>query len=68
MHLDVEDLIALKAGGHFRIDPHGARCLLTIQRDGEPAEHIVCPTAGRANQLRIALSDEGLAGFVSTAL
>lgn len=60
----IDDLLALKPGGHYRIEAVAGRQVITVHRVGEPLEVIFCLSAGHANQVRLALSDEGLAGFV----
>jgi len=66
--LCIDDLLALKKAGHFRIEKAQGRQIVAIIRPGEPVERFVCPSPGIANQLRLQQSDEGLAGFVEGAV
>ena len=63
----IDELLARKTGGHYRIQAVGGRILLTVQRPGEHAETISCASPGHANQVRQTLSDEGLTGYVEGA-
>ena len=62
--LCIADLLALKKHGHFRIETVNGRQIVTINRPGEDVQRFVCPSPGIANQLRLILSDEGMAGFI----
>ena len=67
LDLDIDDLLALKKAGHFRIETAQGRQILIVNRPGEPVQRIICPSPGVANQIRLALSDEGLTGYVQGA-
>jgi len=62
---NVEELLARKPGGHYRIETRNGRILLTAYRPGEFPESVECVSPGHANRIRMALSDEGLCGYVS---
>lgn len=66
LDLSIEEMLALKKAGHFRIETVNGRQVVTITRPGEPVERFVCPSPGIANQLRLQLAD-GMAGFVQGA-
>lgn len=64
----IEDLLALKPGGSYRIDPSAdGRQFITVNWPDGRVEHYTCHSPGIANQLRLHLSNEGLAGYVSGA-
>ena len=63
----IDDLLALKKAGHFRIETVNGQQIITVNRPGEFAQRFVCPSPGIANQIRLALSDEGLTGYVQGA-
>ena len=62
-----DELLDRKRGGYFRIEAVGGRQIITVHRVGEPEEVILCVSPGHANQMCMALTDEGLAGFVAGA-
>lgn len=63
---NIDDMLMCKPGGHFRLEvaPSG-RAVITVDRPGEPQEHILCVSPGHANQARMQLTDQGLTGYVS---
>lgn len=64
----IDDFLALKPGGVFRVESglHG-RSVIAVERPGEPVEYILCLSPGHANQARMALSDQGMTGYVAGA-
>lgn len=62
------DHLSLRKKGWFHIEGYGRQPVLTIHRPGEPDQTFVCRSSGHANQLRQALTDQGLAGLVEGAL
>lgn len=64
----MDEFLALKPKGHFRIENIGGRAVITVNRPGELEEIILCVSIGHANQVRQQLSDEGLIGFVEDSL
>ena len=65
--LSIEDMLALKKRGHYRIEAVRGRLVITVRRPGEPIERILCASPGHAKQVRQSLTDEGLCGFVTGA-
>lgn len=65
--LSVDDFLSLKARGFFRIETVDGRPVVTIHQLGEPVQRIACASPGHANQVRQALSDMGLTGYVEGA-
>lgn len=64
----VADLLALKPGGSFTIEAAAdGRQLITINWPDGNVDRYNCPSPGLANQLRLKLSDDGLAGFIAGA-
>lgn len=67
--LSIEDMLALKPGGHFRIEAvRGGGVMITIDVPGEEQEYILCASMGHANAARMQLTDAGLTGYVCGAL
>ena len=67
--LNIDDMLALKPGGVFRIEAaRDGGALITIDVPGEPQEYIVCVSMGHANAARMQLTDAGLTGYVCGAL
>lgn len=64
----IDDVLALKPKGVFRIENIGGRSVITIHRPGEPEEVIFCLSPGHANQVRQKLTDEGMTGLVGDSL
>jgi hypothetical protein len=64
----IEEFLARKQKGFFRIDVLAGRSVITVSRPGEPEVMTFCASPGHANQLRQALTDEGLTGYVEGAL
>lgn len=64
----IEDFLALKPKGHYRIARQDGRITITITRPGELPQTYYCATPGIANQARQYLSDQGMTGFVEDAL
>lgn len=65
--LSIDDFLALKKAGHYRIEEVDGGHIVSIHRPGEPIERYLCTSPGIANQLRIHLSDMGLTGFIEGA-
>ncbi|AJE47175.1 hypothetical protein [Celeribacter indicus] len=65
---DLDDVLALKPKGVFRVENVRGRTIITVNRPGELEEIILCLSPGHANQVRMALSDQGLTGLVAEAL
>jgi hypothetical protein len=63
----IEHLLTLKRRGHFRIERRGASIFVVVTRPGEPEEVMLAASPGHANQLRQALTAEGLCGYVEGA-
>lgn len=64
----IEDVLALKPKGVFRIETVGGRTIITVHRPGEPEAVIFCRSPGHANQVRQTLTDQGMTGLVGDAL
>lgn len=66
---DINDLMLIKPKGVFEIQtaPNG-KPIIMVYRPGELEETIFCLSPGHANQVRQALTDEGLTGLVGNAL
>lgn len=62
--LPIPDMLELKPKGHFRVWLSEGRWIVTVHRPSLPPQHLVCFSIGHANQIRQALTDEGLAGYV----
>lgn len=67
-NLSIDDLLALKPNGHFRIETTEGGLMVSIYQPGEPVERYLCPSPGVANQLGQKLTDMGLTGFIEGAL
>ena len=65
--LSIDDLMALKPKGFYRVENREDGTTVAVHRPGEPVEIIGCLSLGHANQGRQRLTDEGLAGFVEGA-
>lgn len=65
---NLEDVLALKPKGVFRIANAGGRTVITVHRPGEPEEVILCLSPGHANQVRQRLTDQGMTGLVGDSL
>lgn len=63
----IDEMLARKAG-HFRVEMFGNRPAITVHRPGQMDEVIICLSLGHANQMRQALTDEGLAGYFEGAI
>ena len=63
-HLSIENLLALKKAGSFRIETVNGRTFITVHRPGEDVQRYLCASPGVANQARLILSDEGMAGYI----
>lgn len=61
---NIDEFLALKPKGHFRISSHAGRMLITVNRPDDLEEVILCVSPGHANQVRQRLTDEGLTGLV----
>ena len=68
LDLPIDEFLALKPGGSFKITYRKDEILVTIDRPGEPSEYFRCGSPGQANQLGIYLTDAGLTGYVEGAL
>ncbi len=66
-NLSIDDLLALKPNGHFRIETTEEGQIVTIYQPGQPIDRYICPSPGVANQLGQKLTDMGLTGFVEGA-
>ncbi|QFT62072.1 hypothetical protein [Roseivivax sp. THAF30] len=66
-NVSLDELLQLKPKGFYRIANVEGRTVFTICRPDEPPEQYLCASPGIANQLRMSLTDEGLAGFVEGA-
>lgn len=64
----VQELLARKRKGFFLVNMLAGRVVITVHRAGEPEAMIFCISPGHANQMRQALSDEGLTGYVEGAI
>lgn len=64
----LDELLARKPKGSFRIEAVNGRAIITVHRPGQLDETIFCLSPGHANQVRQVLSDQGLAGLVEGAL
>lgn len=64
---NLDDLLLLQPKGVFEIQTVSGHPQIVIHRFGEPDEIIVCASLGHANQMRQALSDEGMIGLVEGA-
>lgn len=65
---NLDEVLALKPKGVFKIDNVGGRTIITVHRPGQPEEVIFCLSPGHANQVRQALTDKGMTGLVGDAL
>lgn len=65
---NIEDVLALKPKGVFRVENILNRTIITVHRPGQPEEVILCLSPGHANQVRQSLTDEGMTGLVGDAL
>ncbi|RBO54176.1 hypothetical protein DSD19_05495 [Rhodovulum sp. BSW8] len=65
--LSLDDLMALKPRGFYRVETRDGGTTITVHRPGEPVEIIDCLSPGHANQVRLRLTDAGLTGFVEGA-
>ena len=63
----ITEFLARKKKGFFRIDMLAERAIITVHRNGEPEVVIFCASPGHANQVRQALTDEGLTGYIEGA-
>ena len=61
------DHLALKPKGYFTVKTADKGQIVSVQRPGQPVEQYLCASPGVANQLRMALTDEGLCGYVEDA-
>ncbi|WP_374292551.1 hypothetical protein [Paenirhodobacter enshiensis] len=64
---NIDEMLARKWKGYFRVTTFMGRIAIAVNRPGEPEEVILCYSLGHANQVRQALSDEGLTGYVEGA-
>lgn len=66
---DVNELLLIKPKGVFEIQtaPNGKPIIL-VYRPGETEETFFCLSPSHANQVRQALTDEGMTGLVGDAL
>ncbi|MGA0617397.1 hypothetical protein [Paracoccus sp. KR1-242] len=64
----LDELLLLKPKGHFRVTTLCGQHAVLVNRPGELEETIFCLSPGHANQVRQALSDEGLTGLVEGSL
>jgi hypothetical protein len=64
----IDDVLALKPKGVFRIENIGRRTVITVHRTGEPEEVIICMSPGHANRVRQELTDAGMTGLVGDSL
>ena len=62
------DHLRTRKGGWFHVEAENGRATITVHRPGRLDEVIFCLSPGHANQVRQALSDQGLAGLVEGAL
>lgn len=60
----LEDFLALKPKGHYRVSSRDGKTILTISRPGEDPEAYYCASPGVANQLRQHLTDQGMVGYI----
>ncbi len=65
--VSLDELMQLKPKGFYRIATLDGFTVCTVCRPGEPPERFLCHSTGHANQVRMALSDEGLCGFVEAS-
>lgn len=64
---NINEMLSRKSKGYFRVATFMGRIAISVHRFGEPEEVILCYSLGHANQVRQALSDEGLTGYVEGA-
>jgi hypothetical protein len=62
--LSIDDLLTLKPRGHFRVERQGGQIFVVVNRPGEPTLAFPATSPGHANQMRLQLSAEGLAGYI----
>lgn len=65
--LPIADILALKPGGYFTVKPAERGQVVSVHIPGEPVTQYLCASPGMANQLRIQLSEAGLAGYVEVS-
>lgn len=63
----IDEVLARKPQGHFRVETFAGRPAINVHRPGQMDEVIICLSLGHANQLRQALTDEGLTGYFEGA-
>lgn len=63
----LDDLLAIKPKGHFRISSIGGQTYLIVHRPGEEPQSYRCASPGIANQARPFQTDQGMAGYVEDA-
>lgn len=66
--LGLEATLTLKPQGWFRVETNDGMIMLVVHRPGCSPETTLCLSPGHANQLRLSLSDEGMAGLIEGAL
>lgn len=64
----IEEFLALKPKGHYRIFTLNGRAAITINWPDREPETYYCFSFGLANQLRQQLTDRGMTGFVEGSL
>jgi hypothetical protein len=57
--------LAAKPGGYFVSERWGTGHAINIHRTGCPVETILVGTEGERNRIRLALSDDGLTGYIA---
>lgn len=66
--LGLEDTLSLKPKGWYHVEPQADGIKITVHRPGDIPDIVWCYTLGHANQYRLELSDEGMAGLIEGAL
>lgn len=66
--LGLGDTLRLKPKGWYHVEPGDGWIKITIYRPGKPEEVVLCVSPGHANQVRLELSDQGMAGLIEGAL